>query len=439
MTISLVRILGWLLAYIGLALLPMALALGIERPAPRTFLVELGAMLGLLGLGVLGMQLVISGRHPWFAGAVGQDNLLQFHRQVGLFAWLLVLAHPLTLFIGNPAFLDYLDPRVDLMRAGSLIFVFVATTFLVASSLWRVGMKLQYEWWRAIHGGLSLLVVAGGLGHALLVDHYTADLATKLLTGTFIGFTLLLLVESRLLRPWRLRRVPWEVVETSQEPGDATRLVLEAQGHWGMSFKPGQYAWITLGDTPFSMQQHPFSIDSDATRPHRLEFTAKHSGDFTNSLPQVKPGTRAWVEGPYGVFSIDPGAGLRAVFIAGGVGITPIISMLRSCRALGFDQPMWLLYANQDVDSILFREELEALSKELSLEVVHVLSNPPEDWDGEAGLIDADLLDRHLPKEDGEIDYFVCGPPPMMNQVESALRRRGVALKHLYSERFNLV
>lgn len=439
MNISFAKVLGWMILYIGLVLVPMMLALGIDRPPARSFLVELGALLGLLGIGVLGMQLVISGRHPWFAGAIGQDNLLQFHRQIGIFAWLLVLAHPLTLFIGDPAFLAYLNPSEDFMRAASLIFVLVATSLLVASSLWRVGMKLQYEWWRALHGVLSLLVVAAGLGHALLVDHYTGDLLTKVAIAAFIGGTLYLLLESRLLRPWRLKRTPWEIVEVHQEPGDATRLVLEAQGHWGMSFKPGQYAWITLGDTPFSLQQHPFSIDSDATRPHRLEFTAKHAGDFTNSLKDVKPGTRAWVEGPYGVFSIDPSAGRRAVFIAGGVGITPIMSMLRSCRALDFEPRMLLIYANQDYDSILFRESLERLSQDLSLEVVHVLQEPPEDWEGESGLVDADLLERILPEEDGEIDYFVCGPPPMMDQVEPALRKRGVSVKNLYSERFNLV
>ncbi len=439
MTVSFAKVLCWIALYIVLALIPMTLALTIDRPPTRSFLVELGSLLGLLGIGVLGMQLVISGRHPWFAGDVGQDNLLQFHRQLGIFAWLLVLAHPITMFIANPDFLEYLNPSADLIRAGSLIFVLCATTALVASSLWRVGMKLQYEWWRALHGVLSLLVVTAGLGHALLVDHYTAGIVTKLAISAFVGFALLLLLDSRLFRPWRLRRRPWEVVEAHQEPGDATRLVLEAQGHRGLSFKPGQYAWITLGDTPFSLQQHPFSIDSDATRPHRLEFTAKHAGDFTNSLRHVKPGTRAWVEGPYGVFSIDLSAGRQAVFIAGGVGITPIMSMLRSSRALGCAQPMMLLYANSDYGSILFREALDELSQDLPLKVIHVLQEPPEHWEGESGLIDGELLARLLPQDNGEIDYFVCGPPPLMNQVEPALQKRGARVKRIYSERFNLV
>jgi predicted ferric reductase len=191
-----VAILAWLVLYGLLALLPMGLALGIERPPPRGLLVEIGAILGLLGLGMLATQLVTSGRQRWFAAGVGQDNLLQFHRRTGLMAWILVLVHPL-----------------------------------------------------------------------------------------------LLMVETRLWRPWHLRRHPWRVAEVEVRRAGSTRLVLEADGHPGMAFKPGQFAWLTLGDTPFSLQQHPFSMSSSPTHPTRLEFIVKQAGDFTRRLA-IMPGTR---------------------------------------------------------------------------------------------------------------------------------------------------
>jgi predicted ferric reductase len=423
----------------ALALAPMLVALSGERPRPRGLLVEIGAVLGLLGLGVLAMQLVISGRHRWFAGSVGQDNLLQFHRQTGLFAWMLVLAHPLSMLAGDPAFLTYLDPTADLLRAASLYFLVIATSVLVATSLWRVGMGLQYEWWRALHALLSLLVVSAGLGHALLVDHYTAGFATKAGLAILVGVPLLLLLETRVLRPWRLKRTPWEVTEVRDVPGDATLLRLQARGHDGLEFRPGQFAWITLGDTPFSLQQHPFSMASRPGEHDRLEFTAKHVGDFTRSLPGVAPGTKARVEGPYGIFSIDPASGRRMVFIAGGIGITPIMSMLRSCHARGCPQDMWLIYANNEEEDMIFRAEIDALAKEMPLRVTHVLSEPSPGWQGETGYVDAGLLDRVLPADEDDIEYFVCGPPPMMNSVEPALRARGAAPGRVFSERFNLV
>jgi predicted ferric reductase len=433
------RAIGWIVAYVLLALMPLLIAVLGERPAPRGLLVETGAMLGLLGLGVLAMQLVISGRHRWFAGVAGQDNELQFHRQTGLFGWLLVLAHPLAMILGEREFIAYLDPREGLLRAASLYFVVLATTALVVTSLWRVQLGLQYEWWRALHAVLALLVVSAGLGHALLVDQYTAGFATKVLFVALIGAALFLLIETRLLRPWRMQRRPWEVVLAADAPGDVTRLVLKARGHDGMKFKPGQFAWLTLGPTPFSLQQHPFSMSSPATERRRLEFTARHSGDFTCSLADVEPGTTAWLEGPYGIFTIDPTSGRRAVFIAGGIGITPIMSMLRSCAARGCRQKMWLIYACDKEDEVIFGKEIDALAGEMPLEVTYVISDPSDAWTGETGYVDAKLLDRLLPEDDGEINYFVCGPPPMMDQVEPALRARGVAPARLFSERFNLV
>jgi predicted ferric reductase len=106
----------------------------------------------------------------------------------------------------------------------------LATTILIVTSLWRVSMGLQYESWRLLHGGLSLLVVAGGLTHALLVDHHSAGLVTKLALSAVIAFPLALLVESRLLRPWRLKRRPWKVVQVESRRAQSTSIILEAKG-----------------------------------------------------------------------------------------------------------------------------------------------------------------------------------------------------------------
>lgn len=431
--------LAWIIIYLGLVLLPTVLAVGFQAPPARSFAAEFGAILGLLALGVLAMQAAVSGRHRWFAGGAGMDNVLQFHRQLGIFALLLVLAHPATMLIANPTYLAFLDPRINLMRAAALSFIIIATLILVTSSLLRLTIQLSYEQWRVIHGVLSILIIISGLSHALLVNSYFAPDWKKLVLMSLVGLALLLILESRLLRPLRMLRRPWRVVEARQEPGNATTLVFEAKGHAGMKFRPGQFVWLTLGDSPFSLQQHPFSISSSATHPDKLAITAKALGDFTSSLSAVQPGTRAWLEGPYGVFFHDAAHSRGAIFIAGGVGITPIISMLRTYRDLGRDFPLWLIYASADADSILFRDELDEMAANLPLTLVHVLTNPPEDWNGETGYVDADLLARHLPEDNDIIEYFLCGPPPMMDSVEPILIARGAALNRVYSERFNLV
>lgn len=439
MPINPINIVLWLVLYLVIALLPMMIAMGIDRPEPRDLMVEMGSMLGLLGLGMLATQLIISGRHRWFAGKIGQDNLLQFHRRTGIAAWLFILAHPVLLVAGDQQFIAWLDPREDWLRASGVMALALAVTALIISSLWRKELGLQYETWRTIHASLSLFVVAGGLGHALMGKHHTEGLLTQALIIAVIAIPLLLLLETRLWRPYQLQKRPWRVVKSDEMRADSNDLILVADGHKGMKFNPGQFVWLTMGDSPFSTQQHPFSMASSATNPERLEFVIKEAGDFTHYLSNVKAGDTAFLEGPYGVFSLDPKAERRAVFVVGGIGITPVLSMIRSRLAEQNFTPMWLIYANKSEDEIIMRETLESFTQQLPFTLAHVLSDPSDEWMGEAGYVDGDLLDEYLPEDADDIDYFVCGPPPMMDLVEPELQKRGVNPRRIYSERFDLV
>ncbi len=94
----------------------------------------------------------------------------------------------------------------------------------------------------------------------------------------------------RLARPWRLLRNPYRVAAVRRESGDAYTLVLEPEGHAGMQFQPGQFAWLTLGASPFALKEHPFSIASSAARTGTIEFGIKAVGDFTRSVANVQQG-----------------------------------------------------------------------------------------------------------------------------------------------------
>jgi predicted ferric reductase len=129
------------------------------------------------------------------------------------------------------------------------------------------------------------------------------------------------------------------------------------------------------------------------------------------------------------------------VFIAGGIGITPMISMLRTLADRGDRRPLRLIYASNTWEGVTFRDEIEALQKRLNLRVVHVLRDPPQGWQGEQGFVSRELLARHLPPERKRNAYevFVCGPKQMMDSVEQALVELGVHVGDFHSERFDLV
>jgi predicted ferric reductase len=432
------RVGAWLGVYVALALVPLGIAMAGPLPPPRPFVIELGVGLGFLGAAILAVQFLTSGRFIRVAPAFGADILLQFHRQAGILGFVLVAIHPVMLIIGDPVYLEFFDPRVNFLRAialGGLVPILVA---LMSTSLWRERFGLSYERWRAAHGGLSLLVVFIGMVHGLQVGHYLEDpLRRGLWVGVLAG-SMYLVVHSRLVRPWLLRRRPYEVVKVSTEGGDVHTMELRAVGHAGLSFQAGQYAWITLGDSPFSMQQHPFSFASSAEA-DTIEFSAKAVGDFTSTWPDVADGTTAYLEGPFGAFTLDPGA-RGAVMIVGGIGVTPAMSLLRTARDRRDSRPFTLIYANPSWDEVAFADEITALHEELDdLAVIHVLEDPPEGWAGPSGFVDEAMLDETLDDEKLGFDYFVCGPEPMMDSVETALRALGVPRRRIYTERFQIV
>ncbi len=127
------------------------------------------------------------------------------------------------------------------------------------------------------------------------------------------------------------------------------------------------------------------------------------------------------------------------VLIAGGVGITPMMSMIRTLADRGDKRPVVLVYGSKDWESITFRDELEAHKAKLNLTIVHVLSKPPPGWTGETGFITAEMFKRHLPPPYADHEYFICGPGPMMDAIESVLGELGVPLSKYHSERYSFV
>jgi ferredoxin-NADP reductase len=125
------------------------------------------------------------------------------------------------------------------------------------------------------------------------------------------------------------------------------------------------------------------------------------------------------------------------VLIAGGVGITPMMSIVRTFADNGDKRPVLLLYGSRTYEEITFREELEELTGRLQLKVVHVLQNPHDGWTGERGLINVEVLHRHLPSPYAAHEYFICGPDVMMDAIEQDLGSLDVPMTRYHSERYS--
>lgn len=146
-----------------------------------------------------------------------------------------------------------------------------------------------------------------------------------------------------------------------------------------------------------------------------------------------------WVDGPYGVFSIDLDQGPGYVMIGGGVGITPLHSMCETLAMRDDRRPVILFYGAREHDELIFREEFEELKKRMNLKLVYVLEKPSLGWEGERGHITADLLRRCLPMQYKRFQFFMCGPTPLMDAIERELQEIDVVSELVHSERFDLV
>ncbi|MCC9168112.1 ferredoxin reductase family protein [Pontibacter harenae] len=430
----------WILFFLLLSLVPLGIGLVSPTPDYRNFWMEFGVTAGFVALGLFAAQFIFSGRLAWVAPSFGMDNIVHFHREIGIIAFLFLLVHPVTLLLHNPAFISYFDPGVNLMRAIALVFVNFAILGIVATSLWRIKFGLSYEKWRLLHGFLALSIVFIGVVHSVQVAHYLDPLWKKILLGATMGACMYQVLHTRLVRPWLNRKHPYRVVELKEEHDDCYSLTIAPVKGPKMKFIPGQFAWITICDTPLSLQQHPFSFSSSA-QADTISFTAKVSGDFTATWKDLKPGRKVFLEGPFGSFTPEPDS--HVFMVVGGIGVTPAMSILRTMRDDKDPRQAILLYASSDWDDVTFKEELVEISQQLNLRVIHILEEPPknptEGIETEEGRIDQEMLAKYLPENHDQFMFFICGPSGLMDVTEVALHQLGVDWRRIYSERFKIV
>lgn len=430
----------WIAIYLLFILAPLFALLAGALPPSRDFWTEFSVALGYSGLAMMGLQFGLTARFRHVTAPWGEDVIYHFHRRVSLIAVGLVVVHPLILIVTGS---DKLAPPASLaeipMGAVFAVLSLGALILLVVMALWRTRLKISYEFWHATHILFALVAVGGGLLHMVGWGFYLVDPWKRALWIGMTIFWLALLSYVRIVKPLFMLRRPYRVAEVRPERGDTTTVVMRPEGHAGFRFTPGQFGWLTLWGSPFKITGHPFSFSSSAEAPDgRVEMTIRNLGDFTSGIARVPVGQRIYLDGPYGAFTIGNPADMH-VLIAGGIGITPMMSMIRTLADRGDKRPLVLIYGSKNWESVTFREELESLKARLALTVVHVLSEPPAGWTGEQGRITADVFRRHLPPHYAEHEYFICGPDVMMDAIEAALGEMKVPLSKYHSERYSFV
>ena len=222
-----------------------------------------------------------------------------------------------------------------------------------------------------------------------------------------------------LRRPFLVKKI---VVETP----DTRTFRLEPEDGQPFNFTAGQ--WVSLGifteDRAGFKENRPYSIASSAADTTGISITFRIVGSFTNKLNQMHEGQRLGVMGPFGQFQFKPQEIRHAVFIAGGIGVTPMMGMARFAADRKLPTPITFFYSNKTLEQTTFHKELSDLSKaNPAMKVVFTLTQAervPAGWEGETGRFNQGMLAKYVP-DYAECTFFICGPVKMTQEVAALL------------------
>jgi predicted ferric reductase len=429
--------------YIVVALTPLGLAWAQGLP-PRPFLDELSSAVALVAFAVLLMEFMLSGRFPVVSGRIGIDNTMRFHQLIARPVTVLVLLHPFfyTLPKGRDLPWDPSGAQTLGLDAGNIatgLAAWILLAALVLTAIFRDQLTFRYEIWRVSHGVGAALVAGFGALHAFDAGRYSQHDWLAAFWLVLLALAALTLLIVYLFRPLIQLRHPYRVSRVLRAAERTWEVAVAPTRGETLDFRAGQFVWLTLDRSPFAVREHPFSIASAPANTEEVVFVIKEAGDFTRTIGEIPLGARAYLDGPHGHLILPKDEGKGVLFLAGGVGVVPILSQLRQLRAESDARSIKLLYGNRTAEQILYEDELGAMSGEMNLEVVHLLAEPPEGWTGETGMLDPETVARHCPSEAERRDWFyvVCGPPPMIDGVQATLAGLGVPASRVLAEKFS--
>lgn len=400
----------------------------------------LGLIFGTLSLTGLTLQLCMGSRIKFLEKGVGLDKILRLHSINGRLTLLFIILHPT--FIFGPALLQG-ESLKNILASLTIYHWFgvVALLLLITTitlTIYQSRLKINYEYWKIIHK-IGYAVIVLGFIHSFFVG---PDIATKrplFYWWVFLGALAILAIIYRYgLRYWFLKKSIYRIVKIVKESPTVASIYLKPVKGKIFPFLPGQFAFVKFHSQLLSSEEHHFTISSSPMQ-NTISFTIKESGDFTRKLNRLKVGDTAKIEGPFGAFS---NVGMRGpfVFIAGGIGITPIMSMLSFMKGRDQKERALLIYGARRKSDLIFYEELEKLKKESNwFDSAYVLSseNAPREKGFYEGYINSQILKNYISNFKSAM-FFVVGPTRMMEKVQRILLNEDVNRSQIFTEKFAL-
>ncbi len=423
-----------ILAIIILVLIPFGRWFFIEPLNYRFFnfiatMTSFGQIAGIVGLVLFSINLILSLRVKVIENFVyGLNNVYNFHHKIGAVSFILLLFHPLFLVcsylsVSLKSAADFFIPFQNIpITYGSisllLMTVLIALTFYI---------KLKYNNWKFSHKFMVLVFVFALLHSVYITSDISRDsfLRVYLLGLGVIG--LLASFYQAFLSNFINHHAIYNLKSINILNPQVVELELEPRGR-KIKFFPGQFIFIRFLAGNIGTEAHPFSISSGMSE-ENLQVVIKSLGDFTDKLKDLQPGLPVSVEGPYGKFCHLNILNKNQVWIAGGVGVTPFISMARSLSNDSYHIDLYYC-VNKPEEAVLLNElkEIELSSK---IRVIPWFSN-------DRGYLNAKTIFELSPGLENK-DILLCGPAPFMFGIKKQLLDLNIKRKNIHFENFKLL
>ncbi|MFF1298401.1 MULTISPECIES: ferric reductase-like transmembrane domain-containing protein [unclassified Streptomyces] len=396
-----------------------------------------GRIAGLLSGYACAILVGLMARIPLLERRIGSDRVARWHAMAGRYTICLLVAHVVLILLGYAAqdgssvldetltvVLDY--PEMLKATAGTVMLLAVGLV-----SAHAVRRRVSHEFWYYVH----LLTYAAAFlafSHQLaLGSDFTGNGPAQAAWYALYLGAAALVTWFRILAPIRLNvRHRLRVDSVHQEAPGVYSVLIRGRRLHEMSARPGQYLrwrFLTEGmrwtSTPYSLSAPP--------RPDLLRITVKTLGDHSAAVALLRPGTRAWAEGPYGALTAERQTSHKSLLIAGGVGITPLRALFETLPGAPGD--VTLLYRAHAAEDLALGGELEAIARWRGAKVLYALNGPY----GQRPDLTAPSLRAAVPDLDAH-DVYLCGPHGFARDLYEALRTAGVPDRRIHHESFEL-
>jgi ferredoxin-NADP reductase/DMSO/TMAO reductase YedYZ heme-binding membrane subunit len=400
------------------------------------WLTNAGRVSGLLtGYGVI-VLLALMARVPAIERGVGTDRLTRWHAHGGRYVVCLAVAHTLLIIWGYAVtahtgvvhqtgllLTTYPDVLMAMVALGLLIAVGI-------SSARAARRRMHYETWQFVHL-YTYLAVGLAFAHQFATGaDFIDDAVARWVWSGLHTAVAALLVRYRVAEPLLAdRRHRLRVADVRPETTGVVSVYVTGRRLDELVAEPGQFFRWRFLTRELWWAANPYSLSAPPNA-DLLRITVKCTGEHSAALLRLPRGTRVIAEGPYGALTAARRRSDRVLFIAGGVGITPLRAMFETVAARPGE--LSLLYRARAEDDLLFRAELERIAHERGARLHYLLGASSS---GADALLSAPQLRELVPRLD-EHDVFLCGPPGMTALARRSLRQAGVARNRIHEESF---